>query len=107
MKAWRTWWLGDALGTLVVAPLLFVWSGRGARSPYGTAEALVLLVAVGTLSLAVFGNLLDPTLIHFPYLVFPPLIWAAVRLGPQGAVTATALVAASAIWGTVQGAAPL
>ena len=95
-------WLGDALGTLVVAPLLFVWSGRGARSPYGTAEALVLLVAVGTLSLAVFGNLLDPTLIHFPYLVFPPLIWAAVRLGPQGAVTATALVAASAIWGTVQ-----
>jgi PAS domain S-box-containing protein len=105
-KAWRTWWLGDALGTLVVAPLLFVWSGRGARSPYGTAEALVLLVAVGTLSLAVFGNLLDPTLIHFPYLVFPPLIWAAVRLGPQGAVTATALVAASAIWGTLQGCGP-
>jgi len=27
-KAWRTWWLGDAMGDLVVAPLLFVWSGR-------------------------------------------------------------------------------
>jgi integral membrane sensor domain MASE1 len=28
-EAWRTWWLGDALGDLVVAPLLCVWSGRG------------------------------------------------------------------------------
>src|SRR5690606_22589427 len=25
--AWRTWWLGDAVGVLVVAPLLFAWSG--------------------------------------------------------------------------------
>src|SRR5947209_3974485 len=53
-KAWRTWWLGDALGDLVVAPLLFVWSGRGrsALSRYWLAEALMLLVAVGALSLA-------------------------------------------------------
>src|SRR5262249_22040199 len=28
-KAWRTWWLGDALGDLVMAPLLFVWSRDG------------------------------------------------------------------------------
>src|SRR5215470_10750672 len=27
--AWLTWCLGDALGALVVAPLLFVWSRRG------------------------------------------------------------------------------
>ena len=107
-KAWRTWWLGDALGALVVAPLLFVWSGhgRGALSRRGLPEALMLLVAVGALSFAVFGNILDPTLFNFPYLVFPPLIWAALRLGPQGAITATALVSASAIWGTVQGFGP-
>src|SRR4030095_2743630 len=32
-KAWGTWWTGEALGVLVVAPLLFVWSecGRGRR----------------------------------------------------------------------------
>jgi PAS domain S-box-containing protein len=107
-KAWRTWWLGDIMGVLVVAPLLFVWSGRGgvALSRRRITEILVLLVAAGALSLAVFGNILDPTPINFPYLVFPPLIWAAVRLGPQGAATATALVLASAIWGTVQGFGP-
>ena len=107
-KAWRTWWLGDALGALVVAPLLFVWSGHGGgtlprrRLP----EALLLLGAIGVLSLAVFSALLDSLLPPFPYLVFPPLIWAALRLGPPGAVTAMALVAASAIWGTVQGWGP-
>jgi two-component system cell cycle sensor histidine kinase/response regulator CckA len=47
-----------------------------------------------------------PLPLHFPYLVFPPLIWAALRLGPHGAVTATAVVAASAIWGTVQEGGP-
>src|SRR6266542_10189 len=47
-KAWRTWWLGDALGALVVAPLLFVWSGhgRGALPRRWLPEALMLLVAV-------------------------------------------------------------
>ena len=105
--AWRTWWLGDVLGNLVVAPLLFVWSGRGRSSlpPRRLVEALAMIVCVSALSLAVFGPpLMPPSLVDFPYLLFPVLIWAAVRLGPQGAVTATALVSAIAIWGTVQGA---
>ena len=104
-QVWRTWWLGDALGDLVVAPLLFVWSGRGrlSWSPRRVAEAMAVLVCVSTLSLAVFGPLLVPPLVDFPYILFPALIWAAVRLGPQGGVTATGLVSAIAIWGTLQG----
>src|SRR5215470_6354333 len=47
-QTWHTWWLGNALGDLVVAPLLFVWSGRGrAALPWRwIAEALVLLGAL-------------------------------------------------------------
>jgi PAS domain S-box-containing protein len=108
-KAWRTWWLGDAMGVLVVAPFLFVWSRR-ARStlPWrGLTEVIVLLGTVGALSYAVFGPLFDLTLINFSYLIFPPLVWAAVRLGPRGAVTATALVLVIAIWGTTQEYGPL
>lgn len=107
-KAWRTWWLGDALGDLVVAPLLFAWIGRGRVSLLRSwsVEAIVVLVAVGALSLAVFGGVLVRTL-QFPrYLVFPPLVWAAVRLGPRVSVTATALASASAIWATAQGFSP-
>ena len=103
--SWQTWWLGDALGNLVVAPLIFVWSGRGhlAWSRQRVAEALIAFACISVLSLAVFGPPLMPSLMDFPYIIFPLLIWAAVRLGPQGAVTAIGVVSAIAIWGTVQG----
>jgi integral membrane sensor domain MASE1 len=39
-----TWWLGDAMGALVVAPLLVVWSGCRAQPQGGTAEALAVLL---------------------------------------------------------------
>lgn len=105
--AWRTWWLGDAMGVLVVAPFLFVWSsGRRAQPQGGIAEALAVLGVVGALSFAVFAQVFELTPIHLSYLIFPPLIWAAVRFGPQGAATATALVSAIVIWGTTQGVGP-
>ena len=106
-KAWRTWWLGDAMGDLVVAPLLFVWSGRGPLTrPFSwVAEALAVCVAVGALSLLVFDGVAS-NLIDSPYILFPSLIWAAVRLGPQGAITAMGLVSAIALWGTIGGFSP-
>ena len=105
-KAWRTWWLGDAMGDLVVAPLLFAWSGRGrlARPLLWVAEAVTVCVVVSALSLVVFGGIVDLT--DFPYILFPALIWAAVRLGPQGAITATGLVSAIAVWETIRGFGP-
>jgi PAS domain S-box-containing protein len=108
VEAGRTWWLGHALGDLVVAPLFFVWSGRGlmALSRRWIAEAIVLLGAAGILSLAVFGDL-TTALPLFPYLVFPALIWVALQLGLPGAVTALAFTLAGAIWGTAQGFGPL
>ena len=65
-----------------------------------------MLIVVGVLSVALFGHVFELTLINFAYLVFPPLIWAAVRCGPQGAATAMAMVLTIAIWGTVQGFGP-
>ena len=106
-KAWRTWWLGDAMGNLVVAPLLFVWSGRErlSRPRLWVVEAVVVCMAVGALGLLVFGGV-APSLIDSPYVLFPALIWAAVRLGPQGAITAMGLVSAIAVWETIQGSGP-
>ena len=106
-KAWRTWWLGDAMGNLVVAPLLFVWSGRErlSRPRLWVVEAVAVCMAVGALSLLVFGGV-APNLIDSPYVLFPALIWAAVRLGPQGAITAMGLVSAIAVWETIRGSGP-
>jgi PAS domain S-box-containing protein len=106
-EAWRTWWLGDALGMLVVAPLLCAWSkaSHRVRSRRWMLEAAILLVALGALCFAVFTPIVATPLVA-RYLVFPPLIWAAVRLGPPGVVSATALVSAATIWWTVQGVGP-
>ena len=106
-KAWRTWWLGDAMGDLVVAPLLFVWSGRERLSQprLWVVEAVAVCVAVGALSLLVFGGV-APNMIDSPYILFPALIWAAVRLGPPGAISAMGLVSAIAVGGTIRGVGP-
>jgi PAS domain S-box-containing protein len=97
------WWTGDALGVLVVAPLVLVWLARplprlGRRRGI---EAAVLLVA-----LAGLGPVLLRGRESYAYAVFPLVGWAALRFGPRGAATASALVATQAIGTTVAGAGP-
>lgn len=45
---------------------------------------------------------------HYPlaFLCLPPVLWAAYRYGPHGAVTTVFLVSATAIWGTHAGHGP-
>lgn len=94
---WRTWWLGDFCGALIVLPLALAFSpatprhwirGRG-------AEATLLLVSLIGLNLVAL-QLGRP----FSYLAFPALIWAALRFGPRGGALAMTITAAFVIWGT-------
>jgi PAS domain S-box-containing protein len=107
-RTWFTWWVGDMVGDLVLASLLFVWSGppRLDMSLRRAAEAGALLLTVVAVSLFVFGDGHLPRLISYPYIQFPVLIWAALRFGQPGAVTATFLVSAIAIWWTAHGHGP-
>jgi signal transduction histidine kinase len=41
-----------------------------------------------------------------PYIVFPILIWAALRFGPTGAVTTVAVASGVTVWNTAQGSGP-
>jgi signal transduction histidine kinase len=41
-----------------------------------------------------------------PYIVFPILIWAALRFGPFGAATAVAITATITVWDTANGSGP-
>jgi signal transduction histidine kinase len=93
---WRTWLLGDFAGALVVVSLVLAWSPppqrpwlRGRRLEAGLL--LVILVALSELALH-NGRPLS-------YVVFPALIWAALRFGPRGATTAIAICAGFVLWG--------
>ncbi len=100
-----TWLIGDVLGALVVAPVVLTWRmlPKGGR----IAEALALLVVLAFASSIVFlGVLPVPEAFHEIYVLFPLLIWAAMRFGPRGAATSTLLVSAFAIAGTASGQGP-
>jgi signal transduction histidine kinase len=103
---WWIWWLGDALGGLIFAPALFVWSDRDrlTRRRGAFTEGAILFGGVIVASLLVFFG--PPTLIAAEYIVFPFLIWAALRFGPAGSATAAVIANAIAVWGTASGAGP-
>jgi PAS domain S-box-containing protein len=102
-SAWRVWWLGDMSGDLLVAPFLLVLAA-GARPILNRArivESAALLCVLIAVSLIVF-SVGDPIV----YLLFPPMIWAALRFRQIGATTASLIVAAIAVAFTQADAGP-
>jgi PAS domain S-box-containing protein len=102
---WLLWWIGDAMGALIVAPLLLVWSTAPWRrlSRGRQLEGLVLLFVLAGLSSLVFlGGFW-----RYPHLLFPLLVWATLRFRQPGAVTGNFLVAAIAVAGAVGGSTPI
>jgi signal transduction histidine kinase len=111
-ETWRAWWVGDMVGALLITPIVLVWF----RMPQvrfhqhrGEIVALVvtLVVVSGTTFFSGMSNL--PTLaspFHQMDLLFAALIWAALRFGQRGAVTAAFWTSAVAVAGTMRGYGP-
>src|SRR5262249_52186402 len=106
---WSVWWLGDAMGDLVVAPLLLTWAGwhRLPWRPWRLAEAGALLLGLVAVCLLVFAGPTDFFSFHpLAYTVFPFMIWAALRFGQPVATLITFVASGIALWGTVGGYGP-
>jgi signal transduction histidine kinase/CheY-like chemotaxis protein len=94
-----TWWLGDAIGILVLTPVLVhLVSLRRRAADRGTALRLALyavaLVAAG-LAIALYG---DARSYYLFFLLIPLVVVAAIRFGLAGA-GATALVLMVIVYG--------
>ena len=106
-SAWRIWWLGDAMGVLVVAPLLL--TGRDllrVRRGWRVLEACLLSIAILVTSAAIFSPWTTVRDDVLAFVVFPFIIWAALRFRVAGAAVAVLLSASFAVWGTAHGFGP-
>jgi diguanylate cyclase (GGDEF)-like protein len=107
---WLTWWLGNAVSDLVLAPVIVLWVTHP-RPRWGhrqTLEAAGIAVSVIVTGLVVFGGLLSEGWRHYPlnFLCVPVLLWPAFRLGPRESATAALLMDTAAITGTLGGVGP-
>jgi signal transduction histidine kinase len=96
------WWLGDALGVLVVATPILAWSGRAyveRECPPSKAIGIAIVATLVTILPAVWWH--HPML----YAVLPVLVWAAFSGGVRAVSVAGVGVAFAADWAAVTGRA--
>lgn len=106
LVAWPRVALSNATATLLITPVIVLWAQHGVQpvqrvSTRRGLEAAVILLFLLAVGFVAFGS--GPEVARYPallVLVFPPLLWAAVRLGPLGASTALLGIAALSAWGT-------
>lgn len=103
-STWAVWWAGDAMGVLLVAPMLLSFVPRPGLRPLGwrrSVELTVLLVAVGVVTYFLFENQF-----RLEYLVLPLIAVAAWRFRLRGAAPAALIAAVIAAWSAVNGVGP-
>ena len=106
---WRSWWLGDAIGDLLVVPLVLAWvnAPRLRLSARGALDAAAITMLVAGATMIVFGKpggVSGP--VPYGYMFFPPLVWTALRFEQRGATLGVFLVALIVVVGTLLGRGP-
>ena len=84
LNSWRTWWLGDATGLLLFAPLLLtIARSRRPWLPDGRMAELfgIGLSLTGLCVLLLMGATLPGREEQILFLVYPLLVWAGLRFG--------------------------
>lgn len=108
-SVWLTWWIGDLVSNIIIAPLLLIWCAkpRFHWSAPPVAEFLALMASVLIVGQVVFGGwILSRESYAIEYLTIPPVLWAAWRFGLRGASGAALVLSVVAILGTLHGTGP-
>ncbi len=100
---WLTWWLGDATGIVIVAPVILTWRHRfmATRSLSRNLEAAIFILMLIGVTHWVFSTPLESW--ARPYLTLLFIIWAAFRFSMAGVARTVLIIAVVAIWNTLMG----
>jgi diguanylate cyclase (GGDEF)-like protein len=103
---WPRWFVGDAIGVLVIAPALFTPRRRDLVAA-GPREQVLLVLALASVTVAtVFPRQGEAWEQGLPYLLAPTLVLLAIRLGPFLAAVSLALATVVINTVTVAGFGP-
>src|SRR5258708_1766645 len=106
---WLTWWSGDAVGALVVTPLILSWVEKPIERWRGwrLAEAVLLFLLMSLLSATIYTNFLPQSTIARPWghVTIPLLLCAAFRFAPPRVSTTMPGLAPLSIWAPTHGVA--
>jgi signal transduction histidine kinase len=102
LAVWRVWWLGDAGGDLLVAPVLLVF-GALIRER-GRAAWPIVLQSVGAAALLILvGVIVFSSREPLSYVLFPIVFAVALQLRQPGTTLGTLALAGVAVWETSHG----
>src|SRR5262245_365870 len=109
--AWKQWFLGDALASLVLTPALLclLLDLPGLRRTKLVRSVEVLLMAAGLIFAGYLAFGLDWNRLGTPFLLYLPvpfLTWAAVRFGPLGTSVVLSVLSIVATFGAFAGRGP-
>jgi len=109
-ELWLTWWIGDMVGALLIAPFILIWATRPRPrlNHRQKIEAATLLLLVIVVSQIVYSGLLFGGTNHYPlgFLLLPLLVWTALRFESRGVITVVFVICVIAIAATSRGLGP-
>ncbi|QKJ61615.1 MASE1 domain-containing protein [Flavobacterium sp. M31R6] len=100
---YKTWWLGDAIGIILITPLMLSWFSKDSfnTNNFNFLEITLYGLATILLCFGVFFQYHD-----LKYLILPLLFWSAYRFGIQITTLFIIIIALFAIITTAQGIGP-
>lgn len=102
-SVWFTWWMGDLVGALIVAPPLILWSLAPMwRMSIERKIRIIFLFFI----LIITGFIIFFGVFPYSFLIIPVLTLFAFRVNPRESSLAVLMLAMIAIWGTLKGYGP-
>lgn len=109
-----SWWLGSSFGALVTLPFLLIWakSDSGFAIPRQNYEFYALIGLTLVTCSYLFLNLeiaaaIHPQALRRLYVLFPFIVWAALRFGAAGISAVIFIIGTFAFYRATQQVAPL
>ena len=100
---YKTWWLGDAIGIILITPLMLSWSSKDSfnKKHITLFESSLYVLITILLCFAVFFQYH-----YFKYLILPALFWSVYRFGIRTTTVLIVIISLFSIISTSQGIGP-